>query len=62
MGKIHLQERQTHLVASLEQPIGDNGVVHFGLEGPKEALLAEGIARLGSAQCGIRIASGRRAL
>ena len=48
-----------HLIPSLEQPIGDDGVVHFGLEGPKEALLAQRVARLGAAQCSIRVARGR---
>ena len=47
-----------HLIPSLEQPISDDGVVHFGLEGPKEAVLAQRVARLGASQCGERVARG----
>ena len=56
---MHEPSPRHHLIPSLEQPIGDDGVVHFGLEGPKEALLAQRVARLGAAQCGIRVARGR---
>ena len=51
-----------YLIPSLEQPVGDDGVVHFGLEGPEEALLAQRVARLGAAQRGERVARGRRTL
>ena len=47
-----------YLISYPEQAIGDDGVVHFGLEGPKEAVLAQRVARLGAAQCGERVARG----
>ena len=51
-----------YLIPALEEPIGDDGVVHLGLEGPEEALLAERVARLGAAQCGEGVARRRGTL